>query len=132
MAETKLCGRCSESKSLSEFHRNRAARDGRQTYCKTCRNPEVRRWERENPQAKKAIKQRYKERHSAKSRAQTAVHNAVRDGYLEKPEHCEVCGQPGSGHGLQGHHRDYDKPLEVEWLCIGCHSEAHRKERSHA
>jgi hypothetical protein len=34
---TKACGRCGESKRLSEFHRLSSARDGRHSYCKACR-----------------------------------------------------------------------------------------------
>lgn len=33
----KRCARCGLVKSISEFHRNRARRDGLQTYCKACR-----------------------------------------------------------------------------------------------
>jgi hypothetical protein len=33
----KRCARCGETKSLSEFHRNGARRDGVQTYCRPCR-----------------------------------------------------------------------------------------------
>lgn len=37
------------------------------------------------------------------------------------PQPCEVCGSPG-----QRHHDDYDKPLEIRWLCLAHHGEAHR------
>ncbi len=33
----KRCSRCGEIKPYSEFHKNRARRDGLQTYCKSCR-----------------------------------------------------------------------------------------------
>ena len=39
---------------------------------------------------------------------------------------CEMCGRPG-----QAHHDDYDKPLDVRWLCTVCHAEHHTKERRH-
>jgi hypothetical protein len=35
---------------------------------------------------------------------------------------CEVCGVGGK---LEGHHPDYDKPLEVMTLCKSCHEELH-------
>jgi ribosome-binding protein aMBF1 (putative translation factor) len=38
------------------------------------------------------------------------------------PEPCEVCGTET----VEAHHDDYDKPLEVRWLCRRHHSEVHR------
>src|SRR5438094_383283 len=37
-SDLKFCPRCHEDKQLTEFHGNRAAADGRQTYCKPCSN----------------------------------------------------------------------------------------------
>lgn len=52
---------------------------------------------------------------------------AVHSGKVKKPDSCEVCGrQPGKVH-LHGHHTDYSRPLEVRWLCRGCHDEEHRR-----
>jgi hypothetical protein len=57
-------------------------------------------------------------------RAQSAVYRALKSGALVKPDACEECGLPASEagkRGLHGHHADYDKPLEVRWLCPKCH-----------
>lgn len=35
---------------------------------------------------------------------------------------CEVCGEEK----VQGHHKDYNKPLEVVWLCKKHHAMEHR------
>jgi len=37
---------------------------------------------------------------------------------------CENCGDPVA----QMHHEDYDKPLEVRWLCRKCHVKHHADE----
>jgi len=57
-------------------------------------------------------------------RAHKLVHKAVREGLLERPEACTVCGKTPK-RGLDGHHADYDQPLSVEWLCRTCHKRAH-------
>ncbi len=36
------------------------------------------------------------------------------------PKPCERCGKPA-----HGHHANYSKPLEVQWLCARHHSEHH-------
>ena len=59
-----------------------------------------------------------------KRAAHYAVNNAVRDGRLEKPASCQVCG--ATPKRIEGHHEDYTKPLDVLWLCRTCHNDAHR------
>ncbi len=61
-----------------------------------------------------------------KQKAYRAVRTAVETGALTRPSVCERCGlDPGTrrdGRSLiQGHHHDYSKPLDVEWICQKCH-----------
>lgn len=65
----------------------------------------------------------YRQRNPQKYKATNAVNNALRDGKIAKPEHCEDCGTKCKPHG---HHDDYEKKLEVRWLCNDCHKERHR------
>ncbi len=51
------------------------------------------------------------------------VRKALADGRLIRMP-CEVCGTTESIHG---HHNDYDKPLEVKWLCRTHHILLHKK-----
>jgi len=60
--------------------------------------------------------------HKKERKIHSAVTNAVRSGKLIKPGTCEKCGR---NIRVSGHHYDYDKPLEVTWLCQKCHWEAH-------
>lgn len=61
-----------------------------------------------------------------KYQARTAVSNALQEGRLTKPDTCEDCGEPTKSRDLHGHHEDYSKPLDVEWLCATCHGKRHR------
>lgn len=52
---------------------------------------------------------------------------AIRMGKVERGTTCERCGAEGR---CDGHHHDYTKPLDVEWLCRSCHRAHHAAERS--
>jgi hypothetical protein len=58
---------------------------------------------------------------SKEVRARSKAYYAIRAGDLI-PQPCEVCGATKHIHA---HHDDYDKPLEVRWLCSPHHHEAH-------
>lgn len=58
--------------------------------------------------------------------AHSAVAKAIADGDLVKPDRCEQCGKkPKRPSLLHGHHADYERPLDVEWLCPKCHKTRH-------
>lgn len=69
----------------------------------------------------KAVAKKRREFQSQRYKARAAVQYALRDGRLLKLP-CEVCGVANT----QGHHDDYDKPLDVRWLCPFHHAEHHR------
>ena len=52
-------------------------------------------------------------------RAHHAVHKAVKEGKIIKGE-CEFKDWTCSA-TIQAHHEDYEKPLEVRWLCASHH-----------
>jgi hypothetical protein len=62
------------------------------------------------------------ERASKRKTAWKLTKDALKSGTLvRKP--CEVCGDEES----QGHHVNYDQPLNVKWLCRAHHMKAHGK-----
>jgi len=63
-----------------------------------------------------------------KSSAHRQVTAAVADGRLVRPDACEKCGS--STADLHAHHEDYDRPLDVIWLCRSCHLHAHSREHA--
>ncbi|HEB29231.1 MAG TPA: hypothetical protein ENI05_16015 [Porticoccus sp.] len=58
-----------------------------------------------------------------RKRANGKVAYAIKTGKLVQGP-CEVCGSTG----VYAHHEDYDKPLEVRWLCTLHHGVTRRKE----
>lgn len=55
--------------------------------------------------------------------ARAALHRAVKSGRLKKPPFCQRCEQETQD--LEAHHDDYSKPLDVQWLCVPCHTTVH-------
>ncbi|MDX1489368.1 MAG: ABC transporter substrate-binding protein, partial [Acidiferrobacterales bacterium] len=64
-------------------------------------------WDAENPE---------------KKAAHSILRSAVKSGKICKPETCQDCG---SGGRIHGHHEDYTRPIDVEWLCPSCHAKRH-------
>jgi IS30 family transposase len=63
------------------------------------------------------------EKYPEKVRARKLVHNAIKNGTLEK-QPCEFCCTEEDVHA---HHDDYSSPLNVRWLCGKHHRRLHRK-----
>lgn len=69
---------------------------------------------------KKDAMARYFRGHPNRKKAHSAVSNAIRDGRIQRLP-CAVC----SSKTTEAHHDDYDKPLDVLWLCKKHHMERH-------
>jgi hypothetical protein len=67
----------------------------------------------------------YTRQHPKKIAARLAVGAALKRGDLVR-QPCEVCGDPE----VHGHHPDYDKPLDVLWLCPFHHFAWQRRARA--
>lgn len=136
----KKCFKCGTEKGLDEFYRHSQMQDGRLNKCKECarrdvgdnyrkRKPYYQAYERRRfrrPERKAQIRrivQRRRKLHPEKYKAHNAVSNAIRDGRLIR-QPCEACGNAKS----QAHHDDYNKPLDVRWLCFKCHRAYHGQE----
>lgn len=131
---TKQCFKCKQTLPLDSFYKHSKMADGRVNKCKECNKKDVRDnrkknisyyrsydSERGSRQTKEEI-QKYRASNPKKYRAHQLVHYARRIGTL-KIEPCEICGSQK----VVGHHDDYDKPLNVRWLCQAHHIEWHSK-----
>lgn len=65
-------------------------------------------------------KAKYIEHNPIKRKAHTAVRKALLSGELVK-QPCIICSDLNS----HGHHEDYDRPLDVTWLCDKHHKARH-------
>ena len=101
------------------------------------RRREQRKWQADNPARWAAVQRRYRATHPGhdrvrkrrwveqnreKMRAHRAVAKAVAMGRLIALSSCSVCSATGK---IEGHHLDYEKRLEVVWLCVKCHKKRH-------
>ena len=147
----KLCVKCSEVKPLENFHRNSCRRDGHSNECKPCaaqrgrqryrrnrQDPEwvmrvreqsrlrVKLWRAHNPEKARAGVLAYRQQNPHKIVTQSKLQAAVERGDIVKPLECSQCGQATASLDMHGHHSDYEKALEVQWLCRQCHGDEHR------
>lgn len=83
------------------------------SYCKSDHGKKVRR----------KASRKYATNNQNKKHAHRILNNALRDKKITKPWVCEECNTKTD---LCGHHPDYAKPLEVNWLCKRCHINWHK------
>jgi hypothetical protein len=97
----------------------------RYTYCQPCRQEReagLKEWE-VRPHflfIERQCREKYPERYAARR----AVERALKRGDLVK-QPCRDCGSPN----VQAHHEDYNRPLEVVWLCRKHHAQADKAMR---
>lgn len=119
----------------TEFYKHPQMADGTLGKCKECCKRDVSanyRKRREqyaayeskrfrDPKRKKLVieyAKKRRQRYPHKDRARQRVHKAVKSGRLLR-EPCKFCGATR----VQAHHHDYNKPLDVTWVCFKCHRE---------
>ena len=140
----KTCFKCSRTLPLVEFYRHPRMGDGHLGKCKACTRRDVREHRaanieriREYDRSRATLPHRlalrnrvtaaWAARHPERRPTHARVSKALRAGKLTKPEACQRCGRASR---LEGHHHDYSKPLDVEWLCKPCHAQADSERRA--
>ena len=139
MIHSKKCFKCNAIKPLGEFYKHPRMFDGHVNKCKECnkndntanRNKNIekyRSYDKERAKIPERIKANaevnrvWRAEDKRRSRAHSAVSHAIRGGTLVRLP-CIRCGEQKS----VAHHEDYDKPLEVMWLCQPCHKQRHKE-----
>ena len=138
----KTCTKCKNTLSKLAFSKDSRRKDNLQGWCKSCMKKATCRW-RKSLRGKESQKQRdkkygrtekgkktnkkasakHREVHPERTKAHNAVMIALRNGRLTK-QPCP-CGETK----VEGHHEDYSKPLDVEWLCTKHHKQLHYTRR---
>ena len=119
----KPCSKCGLAKDESKFYRMSMTPDGLRPDCKDC-NKKLQHIYNTSEQGRKTDKAR-RIRDSVKVKARDALRSKINGSKKITRQSCEICGVCPA----EGHHPDYTKPLDVEWLCTEHHNELHRKER---
>ena len=122
-----FCSKCKEwDKPLIKLTRQEHAIGTVQYhYCRECNNEKQKKHYNKNTVKLRNIIYKSIRKHRAKQTARERLNYAVRAGKINKPDHCTICKKTGR---ICGHHHDYSQPLQVEWMCTGCHADIHRKE----
>lgn len=146
----KYCNSCKVDKEEIDFGNRKASFDGLSAKCKTCQrsydkaranNPErvkarldysktdkgieagnraKRKWADNNKGKIYDATKKYRENNPNKAKAHGKLSYEIKMGsMIRKP--CEECGKLNT----HGHHDDYDKALEVRWLCPLHHNQWH-------
>lgn len=109
------CDKCKRAAYMRNWYRCKSRSERRALVAQ--RDPE---------RVRSADRTRYHEQQKAdpnamKRRSATfTVNNAIRDGRLQRLP-CEGCDASPA----QAHHDNYDRPLDVRWLCTVCHAAEH-------
>jgi len=134
MIDSKICFKCLTIKDLNEFYKHPLMPDGHVNKCKLCNKKDVsehrlknidkvRAYDRERGSRRTAKENKeYRQKYPKKYKAHQVVNYAIKSKRLFN-QPCEICGK----NETHGHHDDYDKPLNVRWLCAEHHHQWHAK-----
>jgi hypothetical protein len=139
MIHSKTCFKCKAVKPLTEFYKHAQMADGHLNKCKECNKKDVlehrlknlyriRKYDRERGKNAERIKasteitKAWRAEDKRRCAAHNAVARAIKSGSLVRNK-CIRCSEPKT----VAHHEDYDKPLDVMWLCQPCHKTRHKE-----
>lgn len=140
--KSKICPKCNVEKSISNFFKRSDRKCGVQSRCKLCKKEERDKYKETN-HGRKIINLANKKYYYSKKgkkrseniRAKVAGTNqrkaaskfqrAYSIGLIKK-QPCAICKNEKS----EGHHEDYNHPLDVVWLCKKHHQLRHMEIRN--
>lgn len=149
----RVCCVCKLEKNLDSFYKSKIEKLGREYRCIECVRIKNKKYINKDPQAwrnrskiwrEKKVKENpnfYNERYHKfkkidgrqtksienkrkKINSRSLLYYYIKCGKIKKLNFCEEC--KANNVKIQGHHMDYNKPLDVKWLCRKCHIMADR------
>lgn len=129
MGDTKRCPTCKQDLPTSAFGKDASTISGLACYCRNGRAAAIYAKREEIAEKRKEQRKSWNikdGRTPEQKRVHSALQSAVRKGTVLKPSVCDRCGDEAK---LDAHHTDYSKPLDVLWLCRGCHKAEHLREK---
>ncbi len=130
----KTCFKCGAEKPLTEFYRHKQMTDGHLNKCKDCARADVAAHRLENIEEIRAYDRRrgsrqpdgylpsYRRTYPKIAKAHRMVAYHVRVGNIARKP-CEVCHTDRA----VAHHDDYDRPLDVRWMCKAHYKQWHER-----
>ena len=70
---------------------------------------------------------KWRQAHPKQTWAHQCLRSALKRGLIIQSAR-EECGNPDT----EAHHPDYDRPMDVRWLCRVCHKAEHRRPKGGA
>jgi ribosomal protein S27AE len=139
MIRSKECFKCKTVKPLDEFYKHSKMVDGHLNKCKECTKSDVNKHRSENLEKVRAydrergklahrialrteVNRAWREEDRRRQHAHSKVRQAIHNGTITRMP-CIRCGNEKS----LAHHEDYDKPVDVMWLCQPCHKQRHKE-----
>lgn len=110
----KACTKCGEVKPLDQFHRRKAARDGRQTYCAICATALALAFNKRNPEYHRQAARLHAARHPDRKadnslKWRLGVPYGTYDRiFAEQDGKCAICGTTDPGSGTKRLHMDHN------------------------
>jgi hypothetical protein len=120
----KICSKCKKQKDISEFPKNKKTKLGIDSWCEICHrniDKEYQRNKRKLGLVNKTEEYRiWRKTHRKECNAEQLTNYYIRIGKIKK-EKCKICKKKNA----YAHHDNYDKPLEIRWMCPSCHKKFH-------
>jgi len=149
------CSACNDSLPVHSFHKDESKKTGRQGKCKSCcsryskswylqnyttqrkihsewRNknkPQIDIYQKVNQPSRTIQQRKRRQQNPIVHRAHRKVKYAIATGKLIVGL-CAHCGISPKKVKMHAHHEDYNKPLEIIWLCPSCHRISHSENRA--